>query len=69
MPVRKKKPVEANDGSYAGQVLGAYDALNVAAQLKPPLGWAERELARLAWRIRRKTPPLEGGADAIGAFV
>ena len=28
MPVRKRKPVEANDGSYAGMVLGAFDEMN-----------------------------------------
>lgn len=28
MAERKKKPVEANDGSYAGQVLAAYDDLS-----------------------------------------
>lgn len=25
MPVRKRKPVEANDGSYGGKVLAAFD--------------------------------------------
>ena len=27
MPARKRKPVEANDGSYGGEVLGAFDRM------------------------------------------
>lgn len=33
MPVRKLKPVEANDGSYAGLVLAAFDKLEAADNL------------------------------------
>lgn len=33
MPVRKLKPVEANDGSYAGLVLAAFDKLEAASGL------------------------------------
>jgi len=32
MPIRKRKPVEANDGSYAGTVLGYFDAQEAADQ-------------------------------------
>lgn len=33
MAVRKLKPVEANDGSYGGMVLAAFDSLTDAALL------------------------------------
>lgn len=36
MPSRKLKPVEANDGSYAGMVLAAYDRLPDPAPAIPP---------------------------------
>lgn len=35
MPVRKRKPVEANDGSYGGMVLAAFDRLEESKAFDP----------------------------------
>ena len=46
MPARKLKPVEANDGSYAGLVLAAFDAMEA------------REITYRGYTISHDPPPI-----------
>lgn len=53
MAVRKRKPVEANDGSYGGAVLAAFDAMTTETTVTVTVTLTEDQAWALAQMCKR----------------